>query len=135
MQTFNEYRVVKKEACSCNAEDYTWDGEPISLDEVQTGSIYFSGIAFSALTGTLPYYIAYKIMQKRLAKAMAGCTDQDTILLRNKCLYDFRKKKAENTIKLLSKAKGKTKDPDKLKKIGKEIDKVKEKMGELRANF
>ena len=141
MQTFNEYRAVKKEPCGCNAENYTWDGESIDLtseeylDEVQKGSISFSGLAFSALTGTLGLYISYKLGQKKLERAMAGCENEGSLKERNTCLYEFRKKKIENTIKLLSKAKGKAKDPDKKKKFDKEIQKRKDAIGELRINF
>ena len=149
MKTFKEYRITKEESSCCDAEEYTWDGEPLiegspewleaikdeNIQEVQKGSVSFLGLAFSALTLTLPYYLAYKMVVKSLEKGKAGCANEDSIGARNKCLADFRRKGYEAKIKLLSKVKGKTKDPGKLKKIDKEIGKVKKNIGKIRTNF
>ena len=150
MKTFKEYQVTKEESNYCDfAEEYTWDGEPLvegtpewieaikgeDIQEVQKGSISFLGLGFSALTGYLPIYLAYKMVVKSMEKAKAGCSDLETIVDRNKCLADFRRKKIEAKIKLLSKVKGKEKDPGKIKKIDKQIDKQKKAIGKIRTNF
>ena len=93
------------------------------------------GLAFSALTLTLPYYLAYKMVVKSLEKGKAGCANEDSIGARNKCLADFRKKGYEAKIKLLGKVAGKTKDPAKLKKIDKQIAKQKKNIGKIRTHF
>ena len=147
MKTFKEYQITKQLK---NAKlKYTWDGEPLiegspewmeaikgeDIQEVQKGSVSFLGLAFSALTLTLPYYLAYKMVVKSLEKGKAGCANEDSIGARNKCLADFRKKGYEAKIKLLGKVAGKTKDPAKLKKIDKQIDKQKKAIGKIRTNF
>ena len=147
MKTFKEYQITKQLK---NAKlKYTWDGEPLvegtpewieaikgeDIQEVQKGSISFLGLGFSALTGYLPIYLAYKMVVKSMEKAKAGCSDLETIVDRNKCLADFRRKKIEAKIKLLSKVKGKEKDPGKIKKIDKQIDKQKKAIGKIRTNF
>ena len=147
MKTFKEYQITKQMK---NAKlKYTWDGEPLiegspewmeaikgeDIQEVQKGSISFLGLGFSALTGYLPIYLAYKMVVKSMEKAKAGCSDLETIVDRNKCLADFRRKKIEAKIKLLSKVKGKEKDPGKIKKIDKQIDKQKKAIGKIRVNF
>ena len=119
MKTFKEYQITKQLK---NARlKYTWDGEPLiegspewmeaikgeDIQEVQKGSVSFLGLGFSALTGYLPIYLAYKMVVKSMEKAKAGCSDLETIVDRNKCLADFRRKKIEAKIKLLSKVKGK----------------------------
>ena len=147
MKTFKEYQITKQLK---NARlKYTWDGEPLiegspewmeaikgeDIQEVQKGSVSFLGLGFSALTGYLPIYLAYKMLVKSMEKAKAGCSDLETIVDRNKCLADFRRKKIEAKIKLLSKVKGKEKDPGKIKKIDKQIDKQKKAIGKIRTNF
>ena len=147
MKTFKEYQITKQLK---NARlKYTWDGEPLiegspewmeaikgeDIQEVQKGSVSFLGLGFSALTGYLPIYLAYKMVVKSMEKAKAGCSDLETIVDRNKCLADFRRKKIEAKIKLLSKVKGKEKDPGKIKKIDKQIDKQKKAIGKIRTNF
>ena len=151
MKTFKEYQITKQLK---NAKlKYTWDGEPLiegspewieaeayliedeDIQEVQKGSVSFLGLGFSALTGYLPIYLAYKMVVKSMEKAKAGCSDLETIVDRNKCLADFRRKKIEAKIKLLSKVKGKEKDPGKIKKIDKQIDKQKKAIGKIRTNF
>jgi len=147
MKTFKEYQITKQLK---NAKlKYTWDGEPLvegtpewieaikgeDIQEVQKGSISFLGLGFSALTGYLPIYLAYKMVVKSMEKAKAGCSDLETIVDRNKCLANFRRKKIEAKIKLLSKVKGKEKDPGKIKKIDKQIDKQKKAIGKIRTNF
>ena len=147
MKTFKEYQITKQLK---NARlKYTWDGEPLiegspewmeaikgeDIQEVQKGSVSFLGLGFSALTGYLPIYLAYKMVVKSMEKAKAGCSDLETIVDRNKCLADFRKKKIEAKIKLLSKVKGKEKDPGKIKKIDKQIDKQKKAISNIRTHF
>ena len=147
MKTFKEYQITKQIK---NAKlKYTWDGEPLiegspewmeaikgeDIQEVQKGSVSFLGLAFSALTLTLPYYLAYKMVVKSLEKGKAGCANEDSIGARNKCLADFRKKGYEAKIKLLGKVAGKTKDPAKLKKIDKQIAKQKKNIGKIRTHF
>ena len=147
MKTFKEYQITKQLK---NARlKYTWDGEPLiegspewieaikgeDIQEVQKGSVSFLGLAFSALTLTLPYYLAYKMVVKSLEKGKAGCANEDSIGARNKCLADFRKKGYEAKIKLLGKVAGKTKDPAKLKKIDKQIAKQKKNIGKIRTHF
>ena len=147
MKTFKEYQITKQIK---NAKlKYTWDGEPLiegspewmeaikgeDIQEVQKGSVSFLGLAFSALTLTLPYYLAYKMVVKSLEKGKAGCANEDSIGARNKCLADFRKKGYEAKIKLLGKVAGKTKDPAKLKKIDKQIAKQKQNIGKIRTHF
>ena len=150
MKTFKEYQVTKEESNYCDfAEEYTWDGEPLiegspewleaikdeNIQEVQKGSVSFLGLGFSALTGYLPIYLAYKMVVKSMEKAKAGCSDLDTIIARSKCLADFRRKKIEAKIKLLSKVKSKEKDPGKIKKIDKQIGQQKKAIGKIRVNF
>ena len=151
MKTFKEYQITKQIK---NAKlKYTWDGEPLiegspewmeaeayliedeDIQEVQKGSISFLGLGFSALTGYLPIYLAYKMVVKSLEKGKAGCANEDSIGARNKCLADFRKKGYEAKIKLLGKVAGKTKDPAKLKKIDKQIAKQKQNIGKIRTHF
>ena len=105
------------------------------IQEVQKGSISFLGLGFSALTGTLHLYLAYKMLMKSLEKGKAGCSNEPTIVARNACLADFRRKGFDAKIKLVSKMQSKTKDPKKLKKMDKEIAKLKKKQSKIRADF
>ena len=147
MKTFKEYQITKQIK---NAKlKYTWDGEPLiegspewieaikgeDIQEVQKGSVSFLGLGFSALTGTLHLYLAYKMLVKSLEKGKAGCANEPSIADRNRCLADFRRKGYEAKIKLLGKTKSKEKDPDKIKKIDKEIDKQKKAIGKIRTHF
>ena len=79
---------------------YTWDGEPLvegtpewmeaeayliedeDIQEVQKGSVSFLGLGFSALTGTLHLYLAYKMLMKSLEKGKAGCSNEPTIVIK-----------------------------------------------------
>ncbi len=147
MKTFKEYQITKQIK---NAKlKYTWDGEPLvegspewmeaikgeDIQEVQKGSVSFLGLGFSALTGTLHLYLAYKMLVKSLEKGKAGCANEPSIADRNRCLADFRRKGYEAKIKLLGKTKSKEKDPGKIKKIDKEIDKQKKAIGKIRTHF
>ena len=147
MKTFKEYQITKQIK---NAKlKYTWDGEPLvegspewmeaikgeDIQEVQKGSVSFLGLGFSALTGTLHLYLAYKMLVKSLEKGKAGCANEPSIADRNRCLADFRRKGYEAKIKLLGKTKSKEKDPGKIKKIDKEIDKQKKAISNIRTHF
>ena len=151
MKTFKEYQITKQIK---NAKlKYTWDGEPLvegtpewmeaeayliedeDIQEVQKGSISFLGLGFSILTGTWALYLAYKMVKKSLEKGKAGCSNEPTIIARNRCLADFRQKEYEAKIKLLGKVASKTKDPKKLKTIDKQIAKQKKAIGKIRADF
>ena len=147
MKTFKEYQITKQLK---NARlKYTWDGEPLiegspewmeaikgeDIQEVQKGSISFLGLGFSFLTGTWALYLAYKMVKKSLEKGKAGCSNEPTIIARNRCLADFRQKEYEAKIKLLGKVASKTKDPKKLKTIDKQIAKQKKNISKIRADF
>ena len=149
MKTFKEYQVTKQMK---NARlKYTWDGEPLvegspewmeaedyliedeDIQEVEKGSVSFLGLFF---TGPfLPYYLAYKMIRKSIEKGKAGCSNEPTIVARNACLADFRRKGYDAKIKLISKMQSKTKDPKKLKKMDKQIAKIKIKQSKVRADF
>ena len=153
-KTFKEYQY---QLTCTDPEKYDWDApivegseewldaiEGENIQEVQKGSISAFGLAFSALTLTLPIYLRYKVMRKHIEKAKAGCTGKGVkgnlnpmeILKRNKCLYDFRKKGYEAKIKMLTKVMAKEKgNPDKVKKINKEIAQAKDQISDLRVNF
>ena len=145
MKTFKEYQY---QTVCCDPDKLDWD-EPIiegseewldaiegeDIQEVQKGSVSFLGLGFSALTGTLPLYLKYKIATKHIQAQKAGCGKETSIKARNECLYNFRKKGFEAKIKLLSKVKSKEENPKKIKKIDKQIGEVKKKMGELRVKF